>query len=425
MVLSLSLLLDILIALSRSIDLVDPTIGNHNKRVAYIAGRVAHDMGLNSSDITKVVIAGALHDIGVLKEIDYSELSHFNYISGIDFHSQLGYRLLKSCSLTKDLAPIVCYHHVYYKEKKDMPSIPDSLLSDIIFLADRVDVLIDYSICILSQKERVCATIQEFANDKFNPNVVTHFVTLADQESFWFDLNYNNLEKKIKDFIFFNLPLTLEEINEIAKLFTKIIDFRSRFTATHSSSVAMIARQLGAFLNFSERECLMLDIAGHVHDLGKIAIPLTILEKKGSLTKDEWTIMKQHTYFTYQVLDQINDLTFKVINEWAAFHHERLDGKGYPFKLSSSFLTKGSRIMAVADMFTALSESRPYRDGMDDNELIGILQKAKGKHLDAQIIDIVIKEFDTLKDIRNNAFCQALKEFEELFDITHNAHIEL
>ncbi|MGQ9844298.1 MAG: HD-GYP domain-containing protein, partial [Spirochaetota bacterium] len=373
----MSLLMDIFIALSRSIDLVDSAVGNHNKRVAYIAGRVAHNMRLNSNDITKVVIAGALHDIGVVKETEYTELAHFNYRSGIDFHSELGYRLLKSCSFTKDLAPIVRYHHVYYKEK-NIPSTPDSLLSDIIFLADRVDALIDYSTCVLSQKEKVCATIQEFANDKFNPNVVTHFVTLADQESFWFDLHYTNIEKTIKDFIFFNHPLSLEEIHEIAKLFTKIIDFKSRFTATHSSSVAMIARQLGSFLNFSERECLMLDIAGHVHDLGKLAIPLTILEKKGSLTKDEFRIMKHHPYFTYQVLDHINDLTFKVINEWASFHHERLDGRGYPFKLSSSFLTKGSQIMAVADMFTALSESRPYRDAMGDNEIIHILQEAKG-----------------------------------------------
>ncbi|MGQ9843018.1 MAG: hypothetical protein ACUVRK_05575, partial [Spirochaetota bacterium] len=79
------------------------------------------------------------------------------------------------------------------------------------------------------------------------------------------------------------------------------------------------------------------------------------------------------------------------------------------------------QIRAVADMFTALSESRPYRDGMGDNEIIHILQEAKGAQLDAQIIDIVIKEFDTLKKIRSNTSCQALKEFEELFDITFDA----
>ncbi|MEW6527958.1 MAG: HD domain-containing phosphohydrolase [Spirochaetota bacterium] len=411
------LLVDIFMALSKSIDLVDHDIGSHNKRVAYIAGRLCHNIGLSADEITKTVVAAALHDIGVLKETDYKELVDFNYKGGIDYHSLMGYRLLDSCQMTKDIAPIVLYHHTLYTEKQHIENtgtVP--LAAEIIHLADRVDVCIEYKNDVLSQKDHVCKTIREYSGDRFNPDIVRSFIQLANQESFWFDLQFNNIEKSLKGYIFYDPFLSLEQIHSIALLFTKIIDFRSRFTATHSTSVAMVAKELGKLLNFSPRECLMLDIAGHLHDIGKLAIPLSILEKPDKLTSNEWRIMKQHTYFTYRILDEIDNTVLKIINEWAALHHEKMDGSGYPFKTPGEDLSVGSRIMAVADMFTALAESRPYRDSMDDDMIIQELQKAKNNTLDGNVVDVLIKNYDALKDIRSNAFCEAMQQFESLFD---------
>ncbi|MGB4269639.1 MAG: HD domain-containing phosphohydrolase, partial [Spirochaetota bacterium] len=322
---------------------------------------------------------------------------------------------LNSCEFTKNLAELVKYHHVYYSEKKELNSRV-GLLSDIIHLADRVDVRINYKHDLLEQKNAVCAAIQDYSGNRFNPEVVKCFLSLARQESFWFDLQFNSNERYIKKWIYYNPLLTLEQIHDIAKLFTKLIDFRSRFTATHSTSVAMIAKELGKILNLSERECLMLDIAGHLHDIGKLAIPISILEKPDKLDPIEWQIMKRHTYFTFQILDEIDNPVFKVINEWASLHHERMDGKGYPFKMPGDSITLGSRILAVADMFTALAESRPYREAMDDDILIDVLKKSKDSALDSCIIDTTIANYDYLKNIRKNAFCDALIGFEDLFD---------
>jgi HD-GYP domain-containing protein (c-di-GMP phosphodiesterase class II) len=183
----------------------------------------------------------------------------------------------------------------------------------------------------------------------------------------------------------------------------------------------MVARSLGQLCNLSERECLLLDIAGHLHDIGKLAIPLSILEKPDTLSTEEWLIMKRHTYFTYQILDEIDSAEFKVINEWAALHHEKLNGQGYPFKLSGKFITMGSRIMAIADTFTALAEMRPYRDGLTDDVIINILKKERGESLDTYIVDLLLKNYDRLKTVREQAFCDALKGFEDYFDSLQTA----
>jgi len=112
-----------------------------------------------------------------------------------------------------------------------------------------------------------------------------------------------------------------------------------------------------------------MEVAGNLHDLGKMVIPNSILNKPDKLNKEETAIMRQHTYFTYTVLNSIGGIS--QIAEWAAFHHERLDGSGYPFHLGADKLGIGSRIMAVADVFTAISEDRPYRKGMSQQELGG------------------------------------------------------
>lgn len=408
---------DLFIALSRAIDLTDPHIGSHNKRVAYIAGRIAHAMGLSPAGITKTVIAALLHDIGVLKDFWYQELIDFNYQGGVDTHSLLGYSLLCSSNLTKNIAPIIKYHHVAFHEKQTLQedaAIP--LEAEIINCADRLDVLLDYTTELIEQKTKAINTLLEHRGGRFNPAVVDCIRDIAQAESFWFDLQFNYIEKHINEYIFTNTLLTLEDLLELSKLFTKIIDFRSRFTATHSTSVAMVARELGELLHLSKRECIMLEIAGHLHDLGKLSIPLAILEKPGSLTAQEWRTMKRHSYFTYKILSEIDDTLIKIINEWASFHHEKLNGQGYPFHIHGDIITTGSRIITVADIFTALSEPRPYRAGFDDDAILAELKREKSHSLDENIVDLLIQHYDDFKHVRRQACSEANKNFEDFFN---------
>lgn len=413
----MKLFTDLLVALSRSIDLVDVTVGDHNKRVAYITACIAKEMDADDTFISRVVRAAALHDVGVLKEQQYLELKEFDYKGGVDYHSILGFRLLESCELTKDLAEIIKYHHIKYSEQIDKNlSIP--LESEIIHIADRFDVLLNYREDLLYQKSSVLDRLLENAGQQFNPTIIEYLRRATRYESFWFDLQFNNIDKTIHEAINISpyIELSLEQILDFAALFTKIIDFRSRFTATHSTSVAYVARELGKLLNFSELECKLLDIAGHLHDIGKLAIPLSILEKHAGLSKQEWKIMQRHSYVTYTIIERITHPRFATINEWASFHHETLDGKGYPFKVDANNLSMGSRILAIADIFTALAESRPYRPALEDDTILNELNKLKGTKLDPYLLEIVQKNYELLKQTRRDAFTTAQNNFSMLFD---------
>jgi HD-GYP domain-containing protein (c-di-GMP phosphodiesterase class II) len=205
--------------------------------------------------------------------------------------------------------------------------------------------------------------------------------------------------------------LYLDDIVDFARLLCQVIDYKSAFTATHSSGVAEAAVDLGRLLGFSDRECVMLRIAAFLHDLGKLAIPSEILEKPGRLTSDERNIMRTHVYFTYQVLEPIEALDGIVA--WASLHQERLDGSGYPFGYGRESLPLGARIMAVADVFTALTEDRPYRKGMTKDEATALLQAMAQKgELEQLVVNMLLAHYDEFDQVRAEAQQNAVQKYQ-------------
>jgi HD-GYP domain-containing protein (c-di-GMP phosphodiesterase class II) len=138
-----------------------------------------------------------------------------------------------------------------------------------------------------------------------------------------------------------------------------------------------------------------MEVAGNLHDIGKLAVPNSILDKPGKLTKEEMAVMKSHTYYTYFVIDTIGGL--QQIAEWAAYHHERIDGSGYPFHCSESEINTGARIMMVADIFTALAEDRPYRKGMSKEQIVQILNQFSDRCLlDTRIVNLLFDNYEEI-----------------------------
>jgi HD-GYP domain-containing protein (c-di-GMP phosphodiesterase class II) len=191
-------------------------------------------------------------------------------------------------------------------------------------------------------------------------------------------------------------------MEEIAKIFCRIVDFRSRFTSTHTAGVAAVARELARRMCFSGKACRQMLVAGYLHDLGKVAVPNAILNKPGKLDPDEFDVIRAHTYHTYHILSTIGG--FEEIAIWAAFHHERLDGKGYPFHVRGEDIPLGSRIMCVADVFTAVTENRPYRKGTGRNETLPILQNmARSGSLDDNVVGVLTENYDEIDRMRSDA----------------------
>ena len=408
---------EIILCFSSAIDLISLQVSNHNERVAYIAYSIANEMGLREKEKTHILIAGLLHDCGAIREDEKLKALQYDFGETLDErhdHGINGWKLLRDFDELRHAAEIIRFHHIYWNEPDSQYTegcaIP--LGSYIVHLADRIDVLTDRDEEILGQRSFLENTIINGSGSRFMPDAVEAFIKVSSRPHFWFDFT-TNFSKEILNTLMKNLRLTVDSdrLLLLAGALNRIIDCRSRFTATHSIGVAECASSLAAKMNYSKNEVKLMKIAGLLHDLGKLAVPVGILEKNGALTPDEFNIMKKHTYNSYRILDRIPQL--RTINQWASYHHERLDGSGYPFGLGDKDLSMGSRIMAVSDVFTALTEQRPYREAMPASHAITIIENmVKNKHLDGDVMMVLkqhLEEIDQLK-------LQAQKSMTQLFN---------
>ena len=407
-------LFDLIISSSQAFELLNPDISNHQLQVAYIAYAIGTEMELTSEQKHNLLLAGALHDIGAFSLKERLQIKNFDYVDEHN-HTEFGYYVLKMFKPFSKVAEIVRDHHCVWKH-----SVGVGLESQIIHLADRVAILLNIKEYTLPQAENIRKKIQQFSGTTFNPKIVNAFMHLSQKEYFWFDIASPSLSILLKQRIPLNIvELNSDELLDFSHMIKVLIDFRSEHTATHSSRVALTAKQLADFIGFSKRESQFMEIAGNLHDFGKIAIPLEILNKPEKLTTKEFDIMRSHAYYTYTILEPISELN--LITTWAAFHHERLDGNGYPFHHNAHNLTLGSRIMAVADIFATVVEDRVYRKGFDRDKILKILHSAANNYsIDADIANVIEKNFDLFHSLCLNADKSALEEYNKFISFKQN-----
>jgi putative nucleotidyltransferase with HDIG domain len=179
-----------------------------------------------------------------------------------------------------------------------------------------------------------------------------------------------------------------EAIENICLAFADVIDSKSPFTYRHSNGVAAAAVAVGRQLGMSAGEITFLRRAALLHDIGKLSVPNSILEKPGKLTAEEWAVVKKHPYYTLEILRRIPGL--ENMSEVAAAHHEKLDGSGYFRSWTAEQLSTPARILAVADIYDALAAQRPYRDAMPLDQVFGIMRKEAPHALDAECLEALI-----------------------------------
>jgi HD-GYP domain-containing protein (c-di-GMP phosphodiesterase class II) len=308
---------------------------------------------------------------------------------------------------------MIKFHHVHWKHGEGAfqngESVPNG--SHIIHLADRVAVKISRKAPVLGQVRGICGAISEHKGDVFVPEYVDALINMANKEHIWLDIMSESMEAILRRTVLYRAKeLTIEEMVDFSRLVCRLIDFKSKFTAAHSNGVAAVAIELSRLAGFSKHERRLIEIAAYLHDLGKLAIPSEFLDKQDELTDNERFIMRSHVYHTYRVLEPFEML--RVAGSWGALHQERLNGTGYPFGLTSDELPLGARIMAVADVFTALTEDRPYRKGMDSKNTQTVLQSmVDAGELDNHLVDTVFKHYATMNDIRNSAQKEAIRDY--------------
>ena len=387
---------NLLLSLSDAMDLADEAIASHGIRTAFVAWEIARQTDLAPPDLETLFAAALLHDLGALSVEEKSRLHEQEEID-TEPHCLKGAAFLERVGFLCHVAPIVRYHHHAFGDLSELADDVLVLSTQILSLADTVERAVDRSTYILHQNGRVRERIVSWASGSIRSDVIDAFMDISVREDFWLDLE----SSRLYSFLLHRGPyraqmVGIDGLKGVSEMFRDIIDFRSRFTATHSSGVARSAVLIAQAFGASDIDLQLMEVAGNVHDLGKLAIPNAILEKPGRLTHDEMQVMRKHTYFTYSVLNTIGGL--RQIPEWAAFHHERLDGTGYPFHLASDRLDTGARILAVADVFAALAEDRPYRKRLPDIEIIGILDgMASHGKLDGRIVQALKDHMSTIR----------------------------
>lgn len=381
-------------SLSDALDLVGVTHIHHGKRVAYIAAECGKRMGWQGQGLDDLFQAAILHDCGVSKTAVHARLAQFEWEQDNN-HCQIGSQLLSSCELLTHLSDFILYHHTHWSELKDL-DIPMQvkLSANCIYLADRVDVLslaclVDEANLLLNKKD-ITDKILEKRDDWFNAELVDVFIDVARSSRFWLALESGDTSGYTATWKALAPTKEIEfyVLKSLVQVFSHIVDAKSAFTKEHSDGVASLARFLGECLELSEESCEMLELAGLLHDIGKLRVPDEILEKPGKLTPEEYEIIQRHSFDTYDILKNINGL--EKVTEWASQHHEHIDGSGYPFHVKNGSLSLEARIISVADIFQALAQNRPYRQSLSANAIMCILnQLAVTRQIDVMVVACV------------------------------------
>lgn len=392
----------LVLSLSEALDHVSPAMADHQLRVAYISTRMARVLGYRGQLLRDLFHAAALHDIGLIQVEDRLRLVGSRQLEGLEWHGEAGYELLKDNEFFAPAAPIVRHHHAEWREGrgKEVNGQPVPAACHIVALADAADRLIRRDVPILEQAKSIVERIVSGGRRHFCPECVRAFREVSEAPAFWLDAASRRIYTILGRAVDWpTLVINEGAVQGIAQVFGRLVDGLSPWTATHSAGVAATAVALSERLNFSPREQVLMRAAGYLHDLGKVTVSSSILDKRGKLTPEQWAVVRGHTYVTFHVLDTIGGMP--QISEWAAFHHERLDGKGYPFGHGSKDLTLGARIMGVADTFTAITEDRPYRKGMDSKEATAVLGKlVDNGGLDGDVVAALVKDLDRINSIR-------------------------
>jgi len=268
----------------------------------------------------------------------------------------------------------------YWDRAKPMcTGIPYRSLS---FLGDRVDALAAphyASNGVLPHMHQIRDEIARNAGGRFAPELVAAFLQASARAAFWLRLEPRSIQAALQD----RLALAGEgnaptgSLRELARIFSRIVDAKSPFTAEHSLGVAGVACLLARRLGVAPDNVDKLEIAALLHDLGKLRVPDEILDKPGKLDPAERLVINSHSFETFQILRNIKG--FEEIAPWAAYHHEEPGGSGYPFHVDAATLPIEARILRVADIFQAMVQDRPYRAGLGAQEALAFLQKLAGE----------------------------------------------
>ncbi|BCW96409.1 MAG: HD domain-containing phosphohydrolase [Fimbriimonadales bacterium] len=428
---------EILSALSHALDITEGQPRGHAVRTAYLALRIGKELGFSDADMRDLCKASLLKDAGCssnsvrvykvfaaddlltkrhVKLVNWSNplesmrfaLEHM--MPGANIFQKIVHALketrgsvgvmdevtLARCTRGAQIARYIGFTEQvaqaieYLDEHWDGRGSPYKLKGEQIPMHARI-------LCMCQTMEVFASTfgvdatyemLRQRRGKWFDPELVRVAESFQSDRAFWAlhaEMLHNpDMTPPMPDFTRKVLP---SDIDRVCEAFAMIVDAKSSFTAEHSRRVAQYAVQIAEALGWDTERVNFIYRAGLLHDIGKLGVSNTILEKPGKLTDDEFAAIRAHPRHTYEILRRIR--SFALLAEVAGAHHERLDGRGYWQGRTAEQLTPEMRILAVADVFDALSAERPYRAALPLEQVFDIMERDSGTALDGTLVQVL------------------------------------
>ena len=391
-------------ALTGALDFVGIDEVHHGKRVALLAFSIANELGWEESRRLDMLYAGMLHDCGVARTEEHRHLSDTLEWEGAQAHCERGETYLLACPPLQSFAKTIRWHHTRWEDLAHEPlSADERLEANLIFLADRLDVLLAPYITadglkneILWEYLGIVDRLAGMSGCQFSPELIEALQRAASREDFWLQCDPTYVHEVVDEHLMHEAPIELssKDALAIAGLFARTVDSKSVYTLEHSTRVAQLTRYLAQARGVGGVELDLLEIAALLHDIGKLRVPEEIIDKPGKISIQERAIVRRHSYDTGRILKKV--FPNLPLAEWASMHHEDLIGTGYPSQLHAKDIPWQARLIAVADIFQALSQDRPYRARLESSAVMAHLDELQAEgRLDSELVELLRQHKDS------------------------------
>ncbi len=385
----------------KTLGIINNKIIQHGEITGYLLYKMMEyeneytDQHYTEQEMVDYTMLGILHDIGLYKEDNVKNVSDFE-TKNLWPHSIYGFLFLKYLSPMGDKAEIVLYHHLDYNRHSMIQSRYMHII-DMLSLADKMDTFLHLKDEKLGQDY-----FAKYRDIKFSGAAMDLFQKAEKRYGITGSL-VNGKYREELDILLAKRAFSEQYKKGFLEMLVYTIDFRSEHTVIHTLATVNFAEQLGRLSRVSGKDLRDLHYGALLHDLGKIAIPLNILESTGRLSDDEMKIMKAHVRITEMILEGVVD---DAVLQIAVRHHEKLDGTGYHKGLKAEDLTLPQQIIAVADILSALYGKRSYKEAFSKEKILDIMNSDadRGK-INRNVVtslernyDNIIKEFEKEKE---------------------------
>jgi HD-GYP domain-containing protein (c-di-GMP phosphodiesterase class II) len=370
---------------------------NHGKRIAVLCAKMGKALGHSPEEITSLAVCALLHD-NALTEYIMSEKTNGYHDPAMKKHCEYGQRNVDALHFKTSVKDFILYHH----ERADgsgpfgIREGEGPLGAELISIADSLDVAHHLQRMEPEDIPTIRRFIAENEGKHYSAAAVKAMLEIFDEPLLSVlkdDVIKETAEAVIPPWI---VDVEGEAIFGLAAFISRIIDYKSVFTRRHSTQIANKAWFMGGYYRYDAAVRAELYLAAALHDIGKLATPLAILEKPGKLDDYEFVIIKDHIHLTWELLKEIEG--FGTICAWASNHHEKLDGTGYPFGKMVDEMDFNSRLVACIDIYQAVSEERPYHPGRNHRDTMKVLyEMANNGKVDGAIVadmDDALASFD-------------------------------